>query len=165
MSPISIDILKTVREAGFEVKGVKSFTGMEGYGFNANLYHNGKKVASVIDNGNGGTFLYRWERKGAAEQRANVARRCLKDVIRDLPEIPFGFRDGSFTPDMDYVMSCLVEYKEQSLQCKRETLFIDDGTTYTIRAKYDARMKDHLTTKYPGCTILNEVFAEIEANT
>lgn len=39
---------------GLELKGVKTFMGMEGYGLNANLYLNGKKVAFVLDEGNGG---------------------------------------------------------------------------------------------------------------
>lgn len=39
---------------GLELKAVKTFLGSDGYGLNANLYLNGKKVAFVLDEGNGG---------------------------------------------------------------------------------------------------------------
>jgi len=38
---------------GLELKGVKTFIGTDGYGLSANLYLKGKKVASVLDEGNG----------------------------------------------------------------------------------------------------------------
>ena len=44
----------------YTVKSVKSFVGMEGHGFNASLYRNGKKVAFVIDDANGGDYHFQW---------------------------------------------------------------------------------------------------------
>ena len=45
----------------YEVKGVKSFPGHDGaLGFSANLYRDGKKVASVFDSAHGGCYEYRW---------------------------------------------------------------------------------------------------------
>jgi len=44
----------------YEVKNVKTFKGMEGDGFNASLYRNGKKVAFVIDSANGGEYNFQW---------------------------------------------------------------------------------------------------------
>jgi hypothetical protein len=41
------------------VKGIKTFRGMEGSGFNATLYEDGKSLGMVIDEGCGGSFLYR----------------------------------------------------------------------------------------------------------
>ena len=45
---------------GYEVKGVKSFRGMEWNGFNATLYRNGKKVAFCLDSGDGGEVNFDW---------------------------------------------------------------------------------------------------------
>lgn len=38
----------------FSLQAVKTFKGMEGHGFNANLMVKGKKIAEIIDSGNGG---------------------------------------------------------------------------------------------------------------
>lgn len=44
----------------YTVAKVKSFRGMEGYGFNAELRRNGVPVALVIDDANGGAYTYEW---------------------------------------------------------------------------------------------------------
>ncbi len=44
----------------YSVKSVKTFDGMEETGFNANLYRGSKKIASVIDSGDGGETNVRW---------------------------------------------------------------------------------------------------------
>ena len=46
--------------ADYSIKNLKSFMGMEGYGFNVNLYRGKKKVAFVIDEGNGGMINIDW---------------------------------------------------------------------------------------------------------
>lgn len=45
----------------YTVKNIKTFRGMEGTGFNANLYRGNKKVAFVIDDAQGGELRYEWE--------------------------------------------------------------------------------------------------------
>ena len=42
------------------LSGIKTFTGMEGQGLNADLYFDGKKVAFVLDEGCGGEMLFQW---------------------------------------------------------------------------------------------------------
>ena len=44
----------------YHVEEVESFTGRQGYGFSAVLYRDGKRVARVIDEGNGGPILFYW---------------------------------------------------------------------------------------------------------
>jgi hypothetical protein len=44
----------------YTVNGIKSFRGMEGLGFNANLLRDGKKVAFVIDSAQGGCLDIQW---------------------------------------------------------------------------------------------------------
>ncbi len=44
----------------YTVKGIKSFQGEEGYGFNATLYRDGKKVATVSDYAHGGPLDIRF---------------------------------------------------------------------------------------------------------
>lgn len=45
---------------GLQLKGLKYFQGMEGTGFNANLYLNNKKVAFCMDEGCGGEMSIQW---------------------------------------------------------------------------------------------------------
>lgn len=52
------------------VKAIKTFQGMEGGGFNANLYENGKKLGLVIDDANGGCFNYQIDRAKLASLEA-----------------------------------------------------------------------------------------------
>jgi hypothetical protein len=56
------------------VKGVKSFEGMEGYGFNATLYKGNKKVAKVIDDAHGGDYMYYWEDRDKPRVPGEVLR-------------------------------------------------------------------------------------------
>lgn len=59
-----------MEEQNYEVKNVKTFQGMEGTGFNASLYRNGKKVALVIDDAHGGDFQFQWD--DWREQRVDI---------------------------------------------------------------------------------------------
>ncbi len=62
------------------IKKLKLFQGMEGEGFNLDLYLDGKKIAFVMDGGNGGAFNYDFVCEAAAKQ--------LADVVRAMPPIP-----------------------------------------------------------------------------
>jgi len=44
----------------YTVKNVKTFRGMEGEGYNATLYRDGKKVCEVIDDASGGEVNFQW---------------------------------------------------------------------------------------------------------
>lgn len=65
---------------GYTVNAIKTFTGMEGHGFNANLLRDGVKVAEVIDDASGGPVSIHWldERKG---ERVQAQYRNYKDEI------------------------------------------------------------------------------------
>ena len=52
--------MEIIDNSKFQVKGVKTFIGREGYGINANLYYENKKVAFLRDGGNGGCLDIDW---------------------------------------------------------------------------------------------------------
>ena len=52
-----------------ELKAIKTFEGMDGYGLNANVYINGKREAVALDEGCGGEMLLRWEHDLHGESR------------------------------------------------------------------------------------------------
>tara|TARA_R110000851_G_scaffold131656_1_gene265822 strand:+ start:213 stop:497 length:285 start_codon:yes stop_codon:yes gene_type:complete len=45
----------------YEVKGFRRINGHDGQGYEAKLYHNGKKIAVAFDDGFGGDAEIRWE--------------------------------------------------------------------------------------------------------
>src|SRR5687768_17542817 len=62
----------------YEAKGIKTFRGQEGEGYNASLYRDGKKVAFVIDDASGGMLDVEWlDRK---------EEQLLKDHCVTLPD-------------------------------------------------------------------------------
>ena len=62
------------------IKKLKLFQGMEGEGFNLDLYLNGKKIAFVMDGGNGGVFNYDFISPAAAT--------AFVGLVNAMPPIP-----------------------------------------------------------------------------
>jgi len=103
--------------------------GREGYGFNANLLENKKKVAFVINEGNGGCFNWQWYDKDA--------RKRFYDHIATMPEhseYPIEFDD--------HVIAVLIDDydfdKKMKRICKKQTVFtINDNKDYkALNVKY-----------------------------
>jgi hypothetical protein len=94
-----------------ELKGIKTFRGNEGYGFNATIYVNGVKCMFVIDDANGGCYNYEsfiYKNSNADLVKENI--KLLNEYIKTLPEQPMVFdgkpykKDGKIVmlkPDMD----------------------------------------------------------------
>ena len=49
-----------IKLSDHSLKAVKTFMGREGYGLNANLYRGKKKVATILDDANGGEMDINW---------------------------------------------------------------------------------------------------------
>lgn len=114
------------------VKGVKTFRGMEGHGFNATLYLDGKKVAFVMDEGSGGCMRYEWNDRKAED--------IVNNWVKTLPKMKF---EGSgsnqeFDADLDIVISNLLDKYETAKQCRTKIMFtVTDkkGKTVTYAVK------------------------------
>lgn len=130
----------------YEVKGVKSFIGLEGYGFNATLYRDGKKVAFVIDDANGGCYNFDFV--------SNEAENEFNAYIKTLPEIEF--QGSKLTVDSDIFVGELVEQYETGKKlkswCKTKTVFIlksDKAGEYrTVLHVYTDAVRKFLESKY-----------------
>ena len=57
---------------GYTLKSVKNFMGREGYGFSANLYHNGKRIGEVTDTANGSGEIDIYLDMDCRDQHKNV---------------------------------------------------------------------------------------------
>ena len=56
----------------YSVKKVKTFRGMEGHGYNADLYRDGKKIAFVMEEGCGGEPTFEWEDHSKPQVDINI---------------------------------------------------------------------------------------------
>lgn len=113
---------------GYTVKGVKNFRGNEGYGFNATLYRDGKAIAFVIDDANGGCYSYEWKDK--AEEA------ILDAYVKTLPtRHEYGM---DLTVDADWFVSDLVDdfnlEKDAAKLTKGKVAILKGGKIYTIKA-------------------------------
>jgi hypothetical protein len=143
----------------YNVKGVKSFRGMEGYGFNATLYRGKVKIAFVMDEANDGCYHYEWFNR--AEDK------ILRDYCESLPKEAVCDMEIAVDPDM--LMSALVDKYENdkkfSRLCKNSTVFRlkgdpEDGYQVYKKVPFNEAMKKLLVEKY-GDTIeeiLNEKY-------
>ena len=68
---------------GIELKGIKTFQGMEGVGFNANIYLDGKKVGFVMDSAYGGDYNYEYD---TPEAKNEIDKR-IKEYYTENPII------------------------------------------------------------------------------
>ena len=137
----------------YEVKNVKTFIGMEGYGFNTNLYCDGKKVAFVIDSAHGGCYDYEWVN--------DAARVKAEAYVKTLPGVEmYGTK---LEMDMDIFMSELIDaYEEKKRIAKMKktrvvfkTLDCGPGEVYTIAHKGDPEgCTKRAAVKYPDAVFL-----------
>lgn len=115
----------------FTIKGLKTFDGMEGGGFECSLYMDGKKVGTAFDSGSGG------------EARLNVTREVEsafeKWAVANSPEedvIPYWAVQGAICKLVDD----FEELKNLKRLCRTKILFQiqgdEDGTWRTVKAKY-----------------------------
>lgn len=65
-----------MKKARYEVRGVKVFTGREGYGYNATIYKDGKKVADAFDDASGGPSQINF----SDEKEENLFYRYMKRI-------------------------------------------------------------------------------------
>jgi hypothetical protein len=142
----------TVKNFGdYSVKNVKSFVGMDGYGFNANLYRGKKKVAFLIDEGCGGEVNIEWlddklprlekdypskeayEKAWADYKTARKEEQELLDAhVKSLPKVQsdLGSKPMELTIDAGwFVTDCVSKWelerdvRKMKKQCQSKTLF------------------------------------------
>ena len=146
----------------YEVKGVKTFRGMEGYGFNASLYRDGKKVALVIDEGNGGDYNFEWFDFKLPRVEATINGLDGELKVKVTPEESIFLQyvkentDASDYEGADTVVARLVDKFEENKKlkqyCKKKTLFRlksdpDDGSWRTCGGTTE-KTREFITAKY-----------------
>ena len=163
--------------AAFDMKGFKTWRGMEGGGYQFKLLHEGVPVAEVTEDGYGGPLRIDWygvtrngndmplapevtpaQRKKATSIAAQTrkARAALAGIIASLPDIDLG-HGLSVKPDEDIVLGSLAEVADIRKLTKKRTVFADGGALYTMTSPYTAQVAAHLATKRPNAVVLNTI--------
>ena len=157
----------------YSVSKIKTFTGMEGRGYNATLLRDGKAVADFRDDATGGPVWFDWldrdakatvktvnhkdephEYAGTVEEAAFVAY-CLT-----LPKWTYADMTAFQSPDMvvDNLLNAAEVEKSLKRMFKTKLVFVNDGKEFSYGAK-DKRdpltLVDELKRKYPKAIILN----------
>ena len=149
----------------FELKGFKTWTAREGYGAQGTVYHNGKKIALVTDEGVGG------EIDVDATTRDN--KQLIDNLINTLPPFTNRERNWNFNEDESQewdvktwgdVMLQLGEYKKQfNRHIKKVSIVHDKNLVGVAVFKYpaskleDPELRKFIKVKHPDGIILNDL--------
>ena len=87
------------------LKSIKTFMGMEGHGFNADVWINGVKCMLAIDSANGGCYEYQsYAYNSPKAKQIQDNTKLLEDYIASLPEEPLMIGDEPYKQDGKVVM-------------------------------------------------------------
>jgi len=161
---MSIDITNF---GDYSVKGVKSFQGREGLGFNCNLYRGKKKVAFCYDDASGGEVRIDW-----LEGRNSQESKLLERHVDSLPKVNSQFDgvglltidDGWFVSDLVAKWEAESDIRKLRKQCSTKTFFRTPTQEKGQYSYYKAPISDALRTKIQrengdDVEIFNDVFA------
>lgn len=166
----------------YTVKGIKTFRGMEGQGFNATLCRDGRPVAFVYDDASGGEISIEWKNRGDNRtidwwnyKGEPMQVSCCGDEAQLYEFLRGRTRPGYLDPtkpeqiDPDEFIADLVwdavENRRKIRACKTKTLFRlkDDkeGECWTLNRPFTPEVKADLQKKYGDklVSIINEEVA------
>lgn len=145
----------------YSVKNVKTFTGREGYGMNASLYKDGKRLGMVRDMANGGEFDYDFDWKHV-EELEEFANKYLKEhpVIFNGKPMDYGGRDVF----VDQMIEEFEIEKQHRSWCRKNIVFRLKGDPQdswrTMKGPASPTMHDYVQRHYPNLEeILNDRYA------
>lgn len=125
---------------GLELKAVKTFIGSDGYGLNANLYYKDKKVAFVLDEGNGGELMVYFADKDKQEKVLAVANRYYEKYPKYL------FHDTDWTKLTELVEELYDLYETEKYFKKS----LKKGFSVVVEIRYCKRMDNPLDNYDPA---------------
>ena len=160
--------------AGFNIKGLKTWTSRDGGGYQYTLLHNGKAAATVTNEGNGGPTDIHWmsmDWKGRLSHGADAtpaqikkatAQYAVTKAAKDafdafVAKAPTQYAHGlAFTVDAGWVAEELVNIAQMRKALRSKTIFRVDGAEYQIKSAYNGVVAAYIKGKYPTAIIFNE---------
>jgi len=135
----------------YSVKSIKRFIGMEGYGFNANLYLNNNKIAFVYDDASGGEINFQFENPQLEKDFQGFAVLTLGAEFD-----PYSMAEILVN---DMVNESLQRKDLKALLAKKTVCKDKDGL-FTLKTKFignEERVINHIATKEKGAVLLNNI--------
>ena len=151
------------------LKGIKTFTGMEGEGFSATLYVDGKKAGDVFDDARGGEMTYRVPDSVFERLLAHAAKVKDDDDESDSKLSPETMAKLKLDCLMAGLVDDIMEERQIKRWCSKSTVFLlkgdEEGRYRTIKAKYEPKVAKHVREKYGDklVEIVNERFLKASA--
>lgn len=172
-------------EKTYSVRKVKHFQGNDGLSYAGELLHNGKLVADIHDDGNGGCVSIHWRDSNLARLKMNMKNRNGEKFVRSFtPQelklhkhcLALGqvrgdvtYHDGApMMYDDELFIGELVfdhiEIKSMKNSLSRLLQFIETPESKSIyhfpKMKFSDLTAQKVRAKYPKCVILNELSTE-----
>lgn len=148
------------------VKGIKTLVGAEGRGFNATLYREGKRVATLLDDASGGPLTIQFANPAEAD--------ILDEQIKKLPDHTCNFIDTetgklavvkysrdlflSKLVNLSHVVNVLIR------GMKKKIAFKENNELYFIDVDPTDKNKDEASRNHPEAIILNGMSKEAITN-
>lgn len=146
------------------LKNIKTFNGMDGVGFSASVYIDGKSVGEAIDEGRGGCISLRM----SMADRKRVEQICYDEVNANRSTFPYLFDESNseatpkiFEPEgawLNHLVSLHDLEKRLKSWCKTKVVLKEGAEYFTIKMKYESRHEAALVAKYPNAEIVNKRF-------
>lgn len=141
----------------YTVGKIKTFNGMEGRGFNAVIYFDGKRIAEAIDDASGGPLYLRFDDPDQERQ--------LRDYVATLPAHVCDFVDSAtgkpavVTVTMELFVEDLVNVTQIVNRVKRlvrtSVVVMENGAISQFKAKPTPEALAAIQRQNPGAVILN----------
>lgn len=179
VTEIDVDPKKTneqlEREShAYSLRRVKTFRGREGSGLNAELLRDGKVVAFITDEGNGGMMWFDWTDRMHGK---SAEEDLFKAFVPPDPDDKDDEAQGKLSPEtikafameqwVNKTVDDLLNAKRFKRMCKTKTLFqvganVGSEEFFVIKGPYLPHVKEHLERKYAGqkLRIINEEFKD-----
>lgn len=163
----------------YTVKGIKTFVGMEGHGYNASLYRDGKLVAFVIDDASGGALQIEWKDVSnvlveveTKDYKGNPwvvkmtnEEKALHEHATSLPPSvcdwidPDTGRPAELSMTSELFIEGLVNdallLKDVAKMTRGKVAFVRDGKLYTVKCEPTAANVAKVKELNPGAVVLN----------
>ena len=163
----------------YSVKGVKTFIGNEGHGFNATLYRDGKAIAFVYDDASGGPVAFEWKDRdqglvevvtkdykgGPWAVKMTHEEQAYHAFVSALPKHVCSFVGEDGKPvEMDVNMEMhasdlvndVLTLRDVARMTKGKIAFVKaDGKLYTINCEPNDKNIAAVKAKHAGCVVLN----------
>lgn len=163
----------------YTVKCIKTFVGMEGHGYSASLYRDGKLVAFVIDDASGRPLQVEWKDHAAGKIAVQTKdykggpwtvhmtheEKAMHEHATALPPSVCDWIDtGTGKPaELDMTSELFIEglvndallLKDVTKMTRGKVAFVRDGKLYTVKCEPTAANIAKVKERNPGAVVLN----------